>query len=203
MVTGLLLMVAALFLIIRYHREAQEAGDSAAAVAEALNEIIPKGLGTGVDQISPASAMEQQYAAQMQVYPEMQTVQIDNFNYIGMISVPSQGIELPVMDSWDYYRLKIAPCWYSGSYYSDDLVICGHNFPQHFSPLKWVDIGADVYFTAVDGQVYHYMVLERETVKPLDIEVMLDNSTGWDLTLFTCNTGGQTRCAVRCARVED
>ena len=23
----------------------------------------------------------------------------------------------------------------------------------------------------------------------------------WDLTLFTCNTGGQTRCAVRCSRV--
>ena len=25
----------------------------------------------------------------------------------------------------------------------------------------------------------------------------------WDLTLFTCYVGGQTRCAVRCVRVED
>ena len=32
----------------------------------------------------------------------------------------------------------------------------------------------------------------------ISLPVMAD----WDLTLFTCNLGGQTRCAVRCLQVE-
>jgi len=90
---------------------------------------------------------------------------------------------------------------------SDDLVICGHNFPSHFGPVKYIEIGAEVIFTAVDGAVYRYVVTNRETVRPTDVEYMVNNAAPqaepWDLTLFTCNTGGQTRCAVRCIRAED
>ena len=200
---GLLLMAAALFLTTRFQREAQEAGDSAAAVADALEAVISESLDANLGQLSPVLSLEQEYAAQMQIYPEMPTTQIDNYSYIGLISVPSQGIELPVMDIWDYTRLKVAPCRYSGSYFSNDLVICGHNYPHHFSPLKSVEVGADVYFTTVDGQIYHYTVIELETLKRYDVDILIDNSTGWDLTLFTCHNGGGTRCVVRCARVEE
>jgi len=59
----------------------------------------------------------------------------------------------------------------------------------------------------VDGAVYRYVVTNRETVRPTDVEYMVNNAAPqaepWDLTLFTCNTGGQTRCAVRCIRAED
>ena len=45
------------------------------------------------------------------------------------------------------------------------------------------------------------------TKKRMDVEYMVNNAAPqaepWDLTLFTCNTGGQTRCAVRCIRAED
>ena len=116
---------------------------------------------------------------------------------------------LPVMNEWDYTRLKISPCRFTGSYYADDLVICGHNYAKHFSPIKWIDISADVYFTNVEGLTIHYIVTNRETVEPTDVELMIDNihnstssTMDWDMTLFTCNTGGQTRCAVRCSRVE-
>ena len=37
--------------------------------------------------------------------PNMPTVEID-----GYLSVPSVGLELPVMAEWDYDRLKTAPC---------------------------------------------------------------------------------------------
>lgn len=134
---------------------------------------------------------------------------IDGYDYIGTIEVPSENIKLPVMDRWDYVRLKVSPCRYSGSYYADDLVICGHNYASHFSPIKWVDIGADVYFTSVTGLRIHYVVSNVETLQPTSIEQMVENENNsteetqedWDLTLFTCNTGGQTRCAVRCLRV--
>lgn len=142
---------------------------------------------------------------------KMPTVLIDGIAYIGEIEIPSLQIRLPVMETWDYDKLKISPCRYTGSYMTDDLVICGHNYLRHFSPIKWIDIGAEVNLITADGQVIRYIVSNRETVQPTDIRKMIcnDNSTQdaesgnhWDLTLFTCNTGGQTRCAVRCIRTE-
>ncbi len=45
----------------------------------------------------------------------MPTVLIGGYAYIGEIEIPSLQIRLPVMESWDYDRLKISPCRYSGS----------------------------------------------------------------------------------------
>lgn len=140
----------------------------------------------------------------------MPTIVVDGYEYIGILEMPSLDLTLPVMKDWDYDRLKISPCRFSGSYYADDLVICAHNYAKHFSPVKWIDIGADVYFTNVLGLTIHYVVTNRETVEPTDVATMVENTKNsessileWDMTLFTCNTGGQTRCAVRCSRVED
>jgi sortase A len=88
-------------------------------------------------------------------------------------------------------------------------VICGHNYAKTFSPIRWVAIGAEVTFTNVDGTVIRYQVSNIETVQPTAVAQMVlndknsDSSASWDLTLFTCNMGGQTRCAVRCVRMED
>ena len=144
--------------------------------------------------------------------PEMPVIEVEGYYYIGILEIPSLQLTLPVMDRWDYTRLKISPCVYSGSYKTDDLVICAHNYARHFSPVKRIDIGADVYLITVDCRVYHYQVTNRETLQPGAVENMIENTNNttdgtitneWDLTLFTCNTGGQTRCAVRCARVRE
>ena len=144
--------------------------------------------------------------------PEMPVIEVEGYYYIGILEIPSLQLTLPVMDRWDYTRLKISPCVYSGSYKTDDLVICAHNYARHFSPVKWIDIGADVYLITVDCRVYHYQVTNRETLQPGAVENMIENTNNttdgtvtneWDLTLFTCNTGGQTRCAVRCARIRE
>ena len=43
-------------------------------------------------------------------------------------------------------------------------------------------------------------MVEQETLEPTDEEAM---TTGdWDLTLFTCTPGGQTRVTVRFQRVD-
>ena len=144
--------------------------------------------------------------------PEMPVIEVEGYYYIGILEIPSLQLTLPVMDRWDYTRLKISPCVYSGSYKTDDLVICAHNYARHFSPVKRIDIGADVYLITVDCRVYHYQVINRETLQPGSVENMIENTNNttdgtvtneWDLTLFTCNTGGQTRCAVRCARIRE
>ena len=134
----------------------------------------------------------------------------DGYEYIGVLEIPSEGLSLPVMNEWDYTRLKISPCRFTGTYYSDDLVICAHNYMRHLGPLLQIGIGEDIYFTSVDGLTIHYIVTNRETVEPTAVEQMIENTSNsgtslldWDLTLFTCNLGGQTRCAVRCSRAAD
>ena len=124
------------------------------------------------------------------------------WGYIGYLSIPSIGLELPVMSEWSYAGLKVAPGRYSGSTYADNMVVCAHNYAKHFSPIKWLALGSEVYFTDMDGQRWSYEVSNVETIQPTDIDKMITASDedAWDLTLFTCTTGGRARCAVRCTR---
>ena len=60
------------------------------------------------------------------------------------------------------------------------------------------DGGSNVIFTDVDGNIFTYTVMVRETLMSTDVQQM--ESGGWDLTLFTCTAGGQNRVIVRCVR---
>ena len=107
-------------------------------------------------------------------------------------------LELPVISEWDYDRLHVAPCRYSGSAYTDDLVICAHNYARHFSGIKGLHAGGKVRFTDVRGNEFLYEIADAEILEPAEVEEMV--SGDWDLTLFTCTTGGQTRFALRCEK---
>lgn len=129
---------------------------------------------------------------------------VDGYAYIGTLSIPSYGLELPIMAEWSYPGLKIAPGRYTGSPQSDNMIICGHNYERHFGNLKYLEAGDEVDFTDVNGNVYQYQVEEVLILQPTDVEEMVDQtSSEWDLTLFTCTIGGQTRVTVRCSRVEE
>ena len=97
-----------------------------------------------------------------------------------------------------------APGRYSGSLYNDDLVIAGHNYTRHFSPIKHLAAGTEVLFVDMDGVVWHYAVSASEVLQPTQIEQMTTKTSAdsWDLTLFTCTTGGQARYALRCVRTD-
>lgn len=101
-----------------------------------------------------------------------------------------------MISEWSYAKLKKAPCRYSGSAYQNNLIIAGHNYRTHFSGIKCLDPGDEVILTDADGNVFSYEVDTIETVGGTDIEKM--ESGDWDLTLFTCTTGGKARAAVRC-----
>ena len=60
--------------------------------------------------------------------------------------------------------------------------------------------GDIVLFTDMDEQVVTFQMVERETLNPMDTEGM--EAGDWDLTLFTCTIGGQTRVTIRLERVE-
>ena len=109
--------------------------------------------------------------------------------------------EMPVLSQWDYPALKVAPCRYSGSLYQDNLIICAHNYASHFGKLKNLQPGDTVQFTDMDENVVTFRMVERETLGPTDVEGM--KSGDWDLTLFTCTVGGQTRVTIRFEREEE
>lgn len=127
---------------------------------------------------------------------EMPTVEIEGNLYIGKLEIPAIDLVLPVMSQWSYAKLKIAPCRYQGSAYSGDLIIAGHSYNCHFSGLGSLLPGDLVYFTDADGNCFTYQVVELEEIQPEDIDGMCGGD--WDLTLFTCVYGGQSRLTVRC-----
>ena len=154
---------------------------------------------------SVLTQLEESIAEPRTLYPgdaAADTETIDGYDYIGYLSIPSIGLALPVMQQWSYPGLKIAPGRYAGSLAADDLVVAGHNYARHFSPIKHLAVGTEVLFVDMDGKTWHYEVSAGEVLQPTQIEKMTVKSSGddWDLTLFTCTTGGRARCAVRCVR---
>jgi len=139
------------------------------------------------------------YAVTTDDSTEMTEVEIDGYMYVGYVSLPSRGIELPVMSVTDDTRLKIAPCRYSGSTKTDDLVICAHSYRVHFGSLWSLTKGDRVIFTDMDGGIWTYEIADIETLGPYDVNAMTHSE--YDLTLFTCTYGGQSRVTVRCDRI--
>lgn len=198
-VVGLLLVAAALALFGYNWWDSIRAGREADEVVRELDAEPDVADGDSSGNGLPTSGSSE-------TETEAPTKTVDGTRYVGVLDIPALGVKLPVANEWDYSQLRISPCRYTGSYLTDDLVICGHNYPSHFRGLLGIDIGADVYLDAADGSRIHYVVSNRETVQPTSIEQMVENdrnsenAADWDLTLFTCNLGGQTRCAVRCVR---
>lgn len=180
---GLLLTAAALCLAAYNLYEGAKAGNSAADAAAKVDALI--GESGAVSAFDPDM--------------EMPTVQLDGYEYIGILRIQSLSLELPVMSEWSYSALKIAPCRYAGSAYSGDLVIAAHNYSSHFGQIKGLSLGDELSFTDADGNVFYYSVAEIETLSPFATEEM--TSSGWDLTLFTCTVGGASRVTVRCEKI--
>ena len=129
---------------------------------------------------------------------EMPVTEVDGHAYIGVLDIPRLERSLPVMAEWSYPKLKLSPCLYTGSVYSRDAVISAHNYEEHLRFLWQLEPGDEVRFTDVSGNVFLYRVILQEILAPYEVERMTTR-TDWDLTLFTCKTGGRMRITTRCA----
>ena len=192
---GLLLIAAALLLTVYNIRESDRAGAESEEMVvrmESLTAALPERLETEKKEPVP------EYKKNPEM--EMPTVEVNGQECVGMIEIPALGLKLPIISEWSDAKLKKAPCRYSGSAYLKNMIIAGHNYRTHFSGIKRLNTGDSVVFTDADGNVFSYEVAEIETVGGYDIEKM--EAGDWDLTLFTCTIGGQTRVTIRLERVE-
>lgn len=206
-VTGLLLIAAALFLTGFNLWDNYRAGKAASAALEQLVPMIEDDPVPTQGRITIEPSLPEINSSDEIEYPDyvlnpnmdMPVKNVDGADYIGVISIPAIDRELPVFSEWNYTNLKTAPCRYAGSAYLDNMVICAHNYDIHFGSLKYLSYGDTVTFTDMDGNVFTYKVIEIETLQPTAIDAMTTGDC--DLTLFTCTVGGATRVTVRCERV--
>lgn len=193
MVLGAALFFGALALFLWNEREADRAARSSASIVPLLNEAITEKEGREPTvPIQPGTPVEL-------LPPEkrkMTEVEIDGHSYIGYLSIPSQGLELPVMAQWDYPSLKIAPCRYSGTTMEENLVLVAHNYRRHFGPLRDLQLGDEVLFVDMEGAVTCYQVAAVDVVPPNSVEEV--TAGAFDLALVTCTYGGKTRLVVYC-----
>lgn len=191
---GTVLILAAASLTLYNVWDAYRAGKAAQAIEEELTAAIDQNEKKSEDTVTESTERE------------MDVVTLDGVDYIGTITIPVAGLVLPVQYNYTFDALRNSPCRYYGSYMTNDLVICAHNSSKHFGPIRWLEAGDDIYLRTVDGAEIHYTVKGLETLQPEEVDRMTstkDETLGsWDLTLFTCYIGGQTRCAVRCARAD-
>ncbi len=195
MVLGTALILGALSLYIYNWREAKEAEQSVLDLMPKIIAEIEDGEEdscTNLDDAGTESA-----GNNTDIMPQ---AEIDGYAYMGYLSIPQLNLELPVMADWDYSRLKISPCRYSGSIANDDLVIIAHNYTRHFGTLSELSENDKVIFTDMNGTSIEYEVAALDILSSDAVEEI--TSGDFDLTLFTCTYGGKNRVTVFCNRTE-
>ncbi len=191
----LFFLAALLYAVHNFYIE-YKAGVAAEEVYEVLSEKMEERVGSDDDD---DSTLPEYNLPIYDRYPNitMPTIEIDGYRYIGILEIPSIDLNLAVQSDWSYDQLDISPCRYSGSVYLHNIVIAGHNYRRHFSPIKWLEPGTEATFTDVDGNKFYYTLSYIDIIAPYDIEGMVTTDGSWDMTLFTCTTGGATRCTLR------
>lgn len=132
---------------------------------------------------------------------EMRVVTIDSNDYIGTLEIPSLGLKLPIMSETDYEKLSISPGRYYGSIYTDDLVICAHDYYNHFGKIDRLRQNDLVIFEDMNNRKYVYEVEMIEILNSTDVLEMIESE--FDLTLYTCTYDGLKRVTVRCNLVSN
>ncbi len=194
MVLGAALILGALTLFL-CNRQEEVAAEEHTAI------LLPQ-LVQQVTQASEYREPEIEVPAEL-LEPEdlvMTEMIIEGNPYIGYLSIPTLGLELPIMSDWSYSKLQISPCRYYGSLRGDDLVLMAHNYERHFGGISRLDEGDLVIFTDMDGGVTEYEVVAQDVLDPYSVGEMVAGD--FDLTLFTCTYGGASRVTVYCDRVK-
>lgn len=190
-------MIFAALLLAGYNLfDERRAGTEANRVLSALQNRMPDEENE-ISVGAPEEAELPDYLLNPNV--KMPVEEVEGNGYIGVLEIPVLEMTLPVMSDWSYSGLRIAPCRYSGSVYTEDMVVAGHNYSTHFGGLGGLSPGAQVIFTDIEGNRFVYEVTEMEVLEPSEGEKLLSGE--WNLTLFTCTPGTQGRVTVRCRAV--
>ncbi len=195
---GLLLIAAALSLAAFNLWDEYRASQTVVELNQqlVLPDPAPAPVPDADAETPPVTVPEEQPAYILNPEMEMPVTTLGRWDYIGTLDFPARDKTVPVISELSDAALRSAPCRYEGSAYTGDLIIAGHNYRSHLAHLRRLEIGEEVRFIDVEGNVFSYSVVEREVLDGTAIEAMSEGD--WDMTMFTCTLGGQQRITIRC-----
>ena len=205
MIAGAILVLGAGFLLYRNQQEDRNAQAFVQMVLPEIRQEIRQ-----IQETAPVETMPEpeellaEYTPVEYLKPEdlvMKEQVIRGHAYIGYLNIPELGLELPVMSGWDYNKLQISPCRYSGTLRGEDLVIMAHNYSTHFGRIGQLETGTQVQFVDMDGKCWNYEVVARDVLAAESIGEMTAGE--YDLSLFTCDKNRSYRVTIRCNRIEE
>lgn len=203
MTLGVLFIAAAVVLTCYNLWDERQAEQNVSAAMEQVAKVIPEELKSVEEQLKNVSSLEEVEIPDYILNPDMEMpkTKVDGQEYIGVVEIPALSLTLPVISECDDEKLKISPCRYMGSAYTNDLILSGHSYKTHFRYIRTLDIGNSVIFTDMDGNRFEYEVCGIEVIPETNVEQMEVGE--WDLSLFTCTYDGNSRHTVRCKLVSD
>lgn len=203
MTLGVLFIAAAVVLTCYNLWDERQAEQNVSAAMEQVAKVIPEELKSVEEQLKDVSSLEEVEIPDYILNPDMEMpkTKVDGQEYIGVVEIPALSLTLPVISECDDEKLKISPCRYMGSAYTNDLILSGHSYKTHFRYIRTLDIGNSVIFTDMDGNRFEYEVCGIEVIPETNVEQMEVGE--WDLSLFTCTYDGNSRHTVRCKLVSD
>ncbi|MBR5571142.1 MAG: sortase [Oscillospiraceae bacterium] len=181
-VLGLALAFSGAALYGRYEREAAVAGQNAQHLLQELHYDLSQRHLLGVEAEAPEGQMPQ--------------IMLDGYALLGVFTAEEAGIELPIIENWNYEKLKHSPCRYSGSLAEGNLVLLGHNYASHLGNLSQLEVGDSVTFTDITGKIHRFCVAETATLRPEQVQAVEESP--YPLTVFTCTPSGKSRFVVYC-----
>ena len=141
--------------------------------------------------------IQEVYATQLQLedgevpMAQIPIIEIDGTAYMGVLSIPQLGLSLPVAQNYSEAAMYKTPCVYTGSIEGKNLIIGAHNYTAHFGTINQLEQGAQITLLDATGSTHTYVLLGQEIV---------DGDTGeglvageWDMTLFTCVYGDNSK----------
>lgn len=210
---GTMLILSALFLCCYNIAESRRAYNDSQEVLTELKKVIPEPVVEEEYQMmydpenippNPADDLFAPYEEHEEETAVPEPVEINGSYYCGFITLPSLGLELPVVDGWSYAALRNSPCRYSGSAAENDLIIAAHNYNDHFGRIADLNTGDEIMFTDTSGVCTKYTVDNSLYFDGYDIDGMYSGEKEeWDITLFTCTLSGQKRVTIRGVRMEE
>ncbi len=196
---GTIFVIAAASLLFYNYSLEKDAKAAANEVVPKLIEQIKLNQDTEYKEEQEGVSQQPSHIGQEEQDAESRVITVNKQDYSGVLTIASLHLELPVLATYHYSSLKIAPCIYSGNPLGK-VVIAGHNYKAHFGEISGLSIGEPISFVNVEGTIFLYQVEKVEILDANEVDEMIHSD--WDFTLFTCNYVGDKRITVRCKKIE-
>lgn len=128
------------------------------------------------------------------------------YTYESILSIPSLGIQYPVLSETSDELLKISlnKFWGGSPNSVGNYCVVGHNYRsgKMFGKLARINTGDSVYLQDMSGRKLEYQVYDKYVVYPEDVACTSQITNGLkEMTLITCTEQGKKRLIVKCREV--